>query len=95
MKKIRNLTRTSEASLTNRIRGMEERISGIKDMVEDTDISIKENVKSKNNPGTKHPENLGHYEKTKSKNNRKRGRRRNIGNRHRKHFQQNHRRNCP
>jgi hypothetical protein len=32
--------------------------------------------KKKKSPGTKHPGNLGQYEKTKSKNNRKRGRRR-------------------
>jgi hypothetical protein len=35
----------------------------------------------KKNPGTKHPGNLGHYEKTKSKNNRKRERRRSTRNR--------------
>lgn len=41
-------------------------------------IADKENVKSKTNqqkPGTKHPENLGHYEKTKPTSNRYRVRR--------------------
>lgn len=61
---------------------MGERISGTEDRIEEMDGSVKENVNSK------HPGNLGHYEKTKSKNNRNRGRRRNPDQRH-KSFQQN------
>ena len=41
---------------------MEKRISGVDNMIEETDISIKENLKSKKIPNTKHPGNLGHYE---------------------------------
>jgi hypothetical protein len=44
---------------------MENKISGVKETIEDFDISIKENVKyKKKNPGIKHPENLGYHEKT-------------------------------
>ena len=39
---------TSEASLTNGMQEMEERISGIEDMIEEMDIFVKKNhVKSK------------------------------------------------
>ena len=44
-------------------------------------------------PITKHPEYLGHYEKTESKNNRNRGRKRNPS--HRQYCQQSHRRKFP
>lgn len=45
---------------------MEKRISGLKDKVEEMNTSLKESVKSFfKNPGTKHLENLGHYEETK------------------------------
>lgn len=56
------------------------------DTTEEVDATDKENVKSKNYPGTKHPGNLGHCEKTKSKNDR--NRRRIPGQRYRKYFQQ-------
>lgn len=49
----------SEASDTNRIRVMEERISGIEDTIKKIDISFKESAKSKENPKTRHPGNLG------------------------------------
>jgi hypothetical protein len=56
---------------------MEERISGIKDTIEEMDIKVKEKIKSKKIPGTKHPENLRHYEKINSKDRMSKGRRRN------------------
>ena len=37
---------TTEASITNRIQEMEERISGVEDTVEEIDLSVKENIKS-------------------------------------------------
>jgi hypothetical protein len=40
-------TGTTDASITNRIQKMEERISGIENTTEEIDTSIKENVKSK------------------------------------------------
>ena len=43
--KLRNSNRTYRGNFTNRIQEMEERISGIEDMIEEMDISIKENVK--------------------------------------------------
>ena len=76
----------SDANLTNRIREIEKRISGIKDKVKEMDTLVKENVKSKINQGMKHPGNLAHDEKIKS---------RNPGERHRKYFQQNHGRLFP
>lgn len=39
---------------------MEKRVSGIKDKVEEIDITGKENVKPTNNQGTKHLGNLGY-----------------------------------
>ena len=41
-------------------------------MIEATDTTVKENNKSKNDSGTKHPGNLGHCKKTKSKSDRNR-----------------------
>jgi hypothetical protein len=53
---------------------MEDRISGVEDIIEETDTSVKENVKSKKkkkkkerkkrNPDTKHPENLEYHDLT-------------------------------
>jgi hypothetical protein len=40
-------SRTTDASITNSILEMEERIAGIKDTTEDIDLSVKENVNSK------------------------------------------------
>ena len=37
-----------DASITNRIQKIEERISGAEDTIEKIDISVKENAKSKN-----------------------------------------------
>ena len=57
-------------NLTNRVRGKEEKISGVEGNIEETD---KENVKCKKSV-TKYPGNLGHHEKTKFINNRNRRR---------------------
>jgi translation initiation factor 2B subunit (eIF-2B alpha/beta/delta family) len=40
-------TETTMVSITNRIQWMEKRISGLEDTVEEIDISVKENAKSK------------------------------------------------
>jgi hypothetical protein len=56
MKNVEMRTRTTEASCTSRI---QERILSTEDM----DTSVKE--KPKKIPDTKHPGNLGHYEKNK------------------------------
>jgi hypothetical protein len=40
-------TGSTDASITNRIKTMEERISGIEDTIEEIDTSVKENVKPK------------------------------------------------
>jgi hypothetical protein len=45
-------TGTSDLSVTNRIQEMEERISGIDDMIEETYTLITENVRSKSFPCT-------------------------------------------
>jgi hypothetical protein len=63
-------TRTTEAIFTNRIQEMEERISGIKDTIDQMDPSVKANVIL----DTKYPGHLGHYAKTKPKNNREKKR---------------------
>ena len=41
-------TKTTDASITQRIQEMEERISGVEDRIEEIDISVNENVKAKN-----------------------------------------------
>jgi hypothetical protein len=51
-----------DASITNRIQEIKERISGAENIIENT--TVKENVKSKNAPNPKHPGNPGHNEKT-------------------------------
>lgn len=56
--KFRNLNRESQQqALTT-----ETEILGIEDKIEEMDTSIKEkkNIETKENSGTKHPENLGH-----------------------------------
>jgi uncharacterized coiled-coil protein SlyX len=47
MKNLGNRTGTTDASITNRIQDMEERISGVEDTIEEIGASVKENVKSK------------------------------------------------
>jgi hypothetical protein len=71
-----NLGKTSgviNASITNRIQEIEERISGAEDTIEHIDTTIKENAKCKKIPTQKHTGNSGHNEKTKPKVNRYRG----------------------
>jgi hypothetical protein len=47
MENIGKRTGFTNTSITNRIQEMEERISGIEDTLEDSDTSVKENVKYK------------------------------------------------
>jgi hypothetical protein len=63
---------TIDTSISNRIQEMGERISGAEDPIENIGTTIKENTKCKKNPNSKHPENLGHNEKTKPMDNRSR-----------------------
>jgi predicted nucleic acid-binding Zn-ribbon protein len=72
---IENLGRKSgaiDASISKRIREMEERISGVKDSIENISTTIKENTKCKKDPNSKHPGKPGHNEKTKPTYNRSR-----------------------
>jgi chromosome segregation ATPase len=62
-------TRVIDASITNRIQELEERILGTEDTIENIDTTIKEKKMHKN-PNSKHPGNPGHNEKTKPKDNR-------------------------
>ena len=48
VKKLGILTETTETSFTNRIQEMKEKISWDKDMIDNMDISVKENVEYKN-----------------------------------------------
>ena len=59
-----------DASFTNRIQEIEERISGAEDSRENIGTKIKENTKCKKDPNSKHPGNPGHNEKTKPMDNR-------------------------
>jgi hypothetical protein len=59
-----------DASLTNRIQEIEERISGAEDTIENTDTTMREKCKMQKAPNPKHPGNPGHNEKTKPKDNR-------------------------
>jgi len=47
MKTLGKRRETTNPSIINRIQEMEERISRVKDITEETDTSVKENVKSK------------------------------------------------
>ena len=70
---IENLGKRSgviDASITNRIQEIEERISGAEDTIENIDTTVKENAKMQKAPNPKHPGNPGHNEKTKPKDNR-------------------------
>lgn len=63
-------TRIIHTSIINRIQVIEERLSGVKDKIEETDPFIKEKVKSKKKKiNTKHPVNHAHHEKAYSKKN--------------------------
>jgi hypothetical protein len=63
-------SRVIDASITNRIQDIEERISGAEDNIENIDTAVKENAKSQKLLNQKHPGNPGHNEKTKPKDNR-------------------------
>jgi chromosome segregation ATPase len=58
-----------DASITNRIQEIEERISGAEDTIENIDTTVKEKGKRKKPPNSKRPGNPGHNEKTKPKDN--------------------------
>jgi uncharacterized coiled-coil protein SlyX len=47
MENLGKRTGATDASTNNRIQGMEERISGTEDAIEEIDTSVKESVKSK------------------------------------------------
>ena len=79
MKISGNLAKTSQGSLTKRLKVIEKKLSSLGDKIEEIGVSVKENVKSKKSSGTKHPGNMGHYEKTIPVDNR---RRRKSGQRH-------------
>ena len=59
-----------DASITNRIEEIEERISGAENTIENIDTTVKENTNAKKTSNPKHPGNPGHNEKTKPKDNR-------------------------
>ena len=61
---------TIDASISNRIQEMKERITSTADSIENICTTIKENAKCKKI--LKHPVNLGHNEKTKPTDNRSR-----------------------
>ena len=61
-----------DASISNRIQEMEERISGAEDSIKNIGTTIKENAKYKKDPNSKHTGNPGHNEKTKPTDNRSR-----------------------
>jgi hypothetical protein len=48
MENLRKKTETTDETITNRIKEIEERMSGVKDTIEEIETSGKENVKSKN-----------------------------------------------
>lgn len=64
MKALGCQTKGIEVNLTNRLQDMDERILAVKYKVEETDNSVKKNVRSKKHPYTKHAGNGGHHEKT-------------------------------
>jgi methyl-accepting chemotaxis protein len=47
MENLGNMSGSKDASITNRIQEIEERISGVEDMVEEIDTTVKENSKHK------------------------------------------------
>ena len=47
MENLRKRSGITKVSITNRIQETEERISGAKDTIENTDVAVKENVKCK------------------------------------------------
>jgi predicted nucleic acid-binding Zn-ribbon protein len=71
---LRKTSGTIDASISNKIQEIEERISGTEDSIENMGTKIKENAKCKmqKDPKSKYPGNPGHNEKTKPTDNRSR-----------------------
>jgi chromosome segregation ATPase len=61
-----------DVSISNRIKEMEERISGAEDPMENIGTTIKKNAKMQKDLNSKHPGNPAHNEKTKPGDNRSR-----------------------
>jgi hypothetical protein len=61
-----------DASITNRIEEIEQRISGAEDSIEKHGHNNQRKCKMQEDPNSKHPGNPGHNEKTKPKDNRSR-----------------------
>ena len=59
-----------DASVSNGIKEMKERITGTEDSIENIATTIKENCKMQKDPNSKHPGNPGQNEKTKPKDHR-------------------------
>jgi chromosome segregation ATPase len=59
-----------DARITNRIQEIEERLSGAKNTIKNTDTRVEENAKMQKTPNPKHSGNPGPKEKTKPKDNR-------------------------
>lgn len=76
MKKYRNLNGNTKGN-TNRLKEMDERISGNEDMQKKQICQPKKtlNLKTYKNPGTKCPEDLGYNKNSKHMNSRNKGRR--------------------
>jgi predicted transcriptional regulator len=92
MGKLGKRSGVTNASITNRIQKIEERISGIEDIIEDIDTAFKENTKCKKYL-TKNIQEI--QDKMKRPNLRNRRERRFPKQRAKKHLQQNHRRKLP
>jgi hypothetical protein len=72
MKNLGKRSGATEASITNRIQEIKERISVLKDTIEDIYTTVKENIKHKKLLTQHIPEiQYTHNEKTKPKNNRR------------------------
>ena len=93
MEKLGNSSGVSDASRTNRTQETEERISGVKDSIEEIKTKVKKKkYKVEKAPNPKHSGNSGHNERTNPKINNYRIEWRSpiqMGN---KHLQQDHRR---
>ena len=72
METLEKKSGTTDASISNRIQEMEERISGAEDSIENISTTIKKIENTKKILTLKHPGNPGHNEKTKPMDNRNR-----------------------
>jgi predicted nucleic acid-binding Zn-ribbon protein len=68
LENLRKRSGVIDASITNRLQEIEERISGVEDTKENIDATVK--CKMQKAPDPKHPGNPGHNEKNKPKDNR-------------------------